>query len=315
MKKGPIVFGIAISLLLGFVLGVVSRFTPHEGLAMAENTLLHQKTLMAERFILVNQEGAPRAVLGQDHNNSFALTIFDGKANPRIVLSVLESGPSSIAFKDEKQQDRMRLAFDEEGRIALDFKDAERHRLATLYLTALGVPSLTLIGKNGVAQAGMGATVDGEAFLTASTNQGEGVDLYFGTRVAHETNGGMRISTSAGSTSVIVSGDGSSAFLQQRNAIGSIGIYTVEEGPVVSLFDDRRTARASLDINQGDARLRFFGKDGKNRLGVGSLFNDEAMLVFHGHDHSLAGIIRPNGKGKLVASDDHGIETLLTAKQ
>ena len=72
--------------------------------------------------------------------------------------------------------------------------------------------------------------------------------------------------------------------------------------------------RASLDIDRGDVRLRFFGKDGKSRLGVGSVLNDEAMLVFHKHDHSLSGVIRPNGKGKLVASDDRGIETLLTAK-
>ena len=315
MKNGPVMFGIAMSLFLGIVIGIVSRFSLHEGVALAENRLLHQKTVLAERFILVNEEGTTRAVLGRDANNSIALTLFDGHLNPRIIMGVLESGTSSVAFKDETQQDRMRLALDEEGRVALDLKDGEDHRLATLFVTAEGVPSLTLVGKNGEAQGSMGVTVDGEAFLTANTSQGEGVNLYFGTHVAHQSNGGMHIATSAGSTSVIVSGNGSSAFLQQRNDKGSIGIYTVEEGPVVSLFDDRMTARASLDIKRGDVRLRFFGKDGKNRLGLGSLLNDEAMLVFRGHDHSFSGIIRFNGNGKLVASDDHGKETLLTGKQ
>ena len=314
MKKRSVYFGLTMSFFLGIFISIVVRFSVYESAAVAENGHLPQKTVTAERFILLNGKGTTGAVLGRDGNNSIALTLFDGDVTPRIIMTVLESGASSIAFKDEEQQDRMRLALDEEGRVALDFKDGENHRLATLYLTAKGASSLNLLGKNGQAQGGMGVTVDGEAFLTASTSQGEGADIYFGTRVEHTNSAGLQIATSSGSTSVIVSEDGSSAFLQERKATGSIGVYTVKEGPLVSLFDDRGTARASLDIDRGDVRLRFFGKDGKSRLGVGSVLNDEAMLVFHKHDHSLSGVIRPNGKGKLVASDDRGIETLLTAK-
>jgi hypothetical protein len=83
---------------------------------------------------------------------------------------------------------------------------------------------------------------------------------------------------------------------------------------VLSLFDDHGIPRANLDIHQADVRLRFFGKDGNSRLGIGSMFNDSGAVVFHGDDKSLAGIIRANRQGQIVAHDTKGEEIPLAAR-
>ncbi len=150
-------------LLLAMIFGlaggtVASRFFMDEPV-FAAKTPKPQKVITAEKFVLVDEDGVSRAVLGQYSKNKVGV------------------GRVALALQDEKGNARIELAVTKEGVIGLNFFNKDGKPRASLVLSDNGGPVLSLGSKEGNSHVQL--IIDNEGSPHFLLNGGmPGIDMF-----------------------------------------------------------------------------------------------------------------------------------------
>jgi hypothetical protein len=142
-----------LAILLGLTTSLLVVFA-RQSMAMAE-------VVQAKRFVLRDDEGLIRAVLGIQPDGSSRFALQDRDGQPRLQLTLLSDGSPGVALKDREGQNRAVLALPPDGMAQVVFADRYGNNRALLGLAADGVSSLILADSNGEPRAFLAVTADG----------------------------------------------------------------------------------------------------------------------------------------------------------
>jgi hypothetical protein len=132
------------------------------------------RTVEAERFVLLDATGKKRAVLGaeklpnQEVPGSPGLYLFDDEGNVRIVLNTTKEGGAGIAVCDRTPNlnPQVVLMMSKEGNAGLGLQDGNGKSRALMEMEKDKAPVLILQDENGKKKLAMAMTADSRAFLT-----------------------------------------------------------------------------------------------------------------------------------------------------
>ena len=110
-----------------------------------------QKAIIAEKFVIVDENGVSRAVLGQYSKNKVAvgrvaLTLQDEKGNARAELAVTKEGITGLNFFNKDGKPRASLVFSDDGGPVLSFGSKEGDSHVQLIIDNDGSPHFLLDG-------------------------------------------------------------------------------------------------------------------------------------------------------------------------
>jgi len=142
-----------LAILLGLTTSLLVVFA-RQSVATAE-------VVQAKRFVLRDDEGLIRAVLGMQPDGSSRFALQDRDGQPRLQLTLLSDGSPGVALKDREGQNRAVLALPPDGMAQVVFADRHGSNRASLGLAADGVSSLILADSNGEPRAFLAVTPDG----------------------------------------------------------------------------------------------------------------------------------------------------------
>jgi len=106
------------------------------------------RTVDAERFVVKDARGRPRATLGVDGDVA-ALSLYDRDGRARAALQVAGDGTSRLGFFDRDGKSRIVLDAASDGVSTVGFYDRQGKAHAHLRVEADGTPALGLFDKEG----------------------------------------------------------------------------------------------------------------------------------------------------------------------
>jgi hypothetical protein len=123
MKKIAGYLGFAVA---SFVGGATAHLLTDTPAAQAADPPGFAKEVRAEKFIVVDGQGKPRAVLGTLDKEPL-IALYDDKNNPRLALTVRKEGTPSLSLYDKNGKPRMvcYVKGDDEAGIQLVAKDGK----------------------------------------------------------------------------------------------------------------------------------------------------------------------------------------------
>jgi hypothetical protein len=101
-------------------------------------------SLEAHRFALVDDHGAPRAVLAVD-GGAANLYLTDAQGTPRATMSVAADGTPAIGLGGKDATLRLAMAVSDDGESSIGLFDGDRRLRAKLAVGPDGVPSLNIL--------------------------------------------------------------------------------------------------------------------------------------------------------------------------
>lgn len=107
-------------------------------------------TIEAQRFVVKDGRGRPRAVLGALGDVS-ALNVYDKDGRARAALQVTGDGGSRLAFYDREGKSRMLLDVAPDGTTSVGFFGKDQRARAELLVSADGTPSVGFFDREGRA--------------------------------------------------------------------------------------------------------------------------------------------------------------------
>ncbi len=128
------------------------------------------KVIEAERFVLRDTSGKPRATLVVAADGTSGLSLYDQNGKGRLRLYVATSGPS-LALADPNDRLRAQLNVDADGSPHLVLFDQGEKPRGGLGLHTDGSPILTLLDQNGKVRAGLGAATSGPSLFLNDENE------------------------------------------------------------------------------------------------------------------------------------------------
>lgn len=133
------------------------------GQAPGEAAPRAERVVVAERFVLVDDQGRRRAVVGVSTEGP-GFYLLDETERPRVGLDMARGRPS-LVFSDEHGRSHVRLAMTAEGS-ALSLADADGRPRIGLDVSS-GRPDIHLLDEHGTLQARLGVTADGTGLYLA----------------------------------------------------------------------------------------------------------------------------------------------------
>ena len=201
-----IVFGLII---LGTILAIQNR-----------------KIVKAESFIVIDQAGNKRAMLGSIQER-VSLKIYDKHQNPRAALEVGEERQVRLTLMDSEGRDRAELGVDDEKGVVLSIYDKNGKAGATLETQGPSDTRLSFKDENGVHRAGFGM------------QSGGNVGLYLGDSHGHD-RARLKVSENDMPWLEIVGKGG-----MRRMIMG-----LEEENPMISFTDDKEQPSISIIVDR-----------------------------------------------------------------
>jgi hypothetical protein len=142
-----------LAILLGLTTSLLVVF--------ARQSMAAADVVQARRFVLRDENGLIRAVLGMQPDGSSRFALQDRDGQPRLQLTLLSDGSPGVALKDREGQNRAVLALPPDDMPQLVFADRQGNNRASLGLAPDGVSSLILADSNGEPRAFLAVGPDG----------------------------------------------------------------------------------------------------------------------------------------------------------
>ena len=128
------------------------------------------KVIEAERFVLRDTSGKPRATLVVAADGTSGLSLYDQNGKGRLRLYVDTSGPS-LALADQNGKLRATLRLDADGSPGLTLFDRGEKLRGGLGLHTDGSPLLGLLDQSGKLRATLGVATSGPSLVLHDENQ------------------------------------------------------------------------------------------------------------------------------------------------
>ena len=161
MTKKQYSLMLVLALVAGLVGGVVSsRFLVVQPV-FAENEIKPAKIIAAEKFLLMDENGKIRAILGPTQTDKgVTLAFFDESGLFRGGIY-----PDGMMVLDDKGKPRIMLVLNDDDTVRLElYGESDKHS-ATLMLSENGFPGLKLTDDNEKSSAFLGVSPQGDAFM------------------------------------------------------------------------------------------------------------------------------------------------------
>ncbi|HEX7090447.1 MAG TPA: hypothetical protein VF192_09935 [Longimicrobiales bacterium] len=142
-----------LAILLGLTTSLLVVF--------ARQSMATADVVQARRFVLRDENGLIRAVLGMQPDGSSRFALQDRDGLPRLQLTLLSDGSPGVALKDREGHNRAVLALPPDDMAHVVFADRQGNNRASLGLGADGVSSLILADSNGEPRAFLAVAPDG----------------------------------------------------------------------------------------------------------------------------------------------------------
>jgi hypothetical protein len=121
------------------------------------------KLVEAEKFLLRDANGMPRAMLATQPSGATALVLSDKSGTLRASLNVTPSGSPSLDLYDRKGKSRIVFGVQEDSRPLLVFYDENEKSRVDLEVRQDGTPALALSNQSGRPKVAMEVRKDGRA--------------------------------------------------------------------------------------------------------------------------------------------------------
>ncbi len=138
--------------------------------------------IQAQRFVLRDQDGLIRAILGVQPDGSTRFALQDRDGRPRLQLTLLGDGSPGVALKDREGRNRAVLALPPDDMAQLVFADRDGYNRASLGLSVDHGSTLMLADPNGEPRAFLAVGVDGTPSLLLYERAAEHATGAAGTR-------------------------------------------------------------------------------------------------------------------------------------
>jgi hypothetical protein len=129
-------------------------------------------TVTAEKFVLTDEFGAPRAELGIGPDGLPSLDLYDDVQRLRLKLGEMSDGTMGLILLDESGRDRARVSVGPDGEPSVYLYDKAGRRRSALKVGNDGVPSLILSDSTGTDRASLSITSDGVSGLKILDSRG-----------------------------------------------------------------------------------------------------------------------------------------------
>lgn len=161
--SGVLLAGLAI--LLGLTAALLAVYARQAG-ATAD-------VVQAQRFVLRDDSGLIRAVLGVQPDGSTRFALQDRDGRPRLQLTLLADGSPGVALKDREGRNRAVLALPPDEMAQIVFADRDGNNRASLGLSGDHGSTLMLADPTGEPRAFLAVGVDGTPSLLLYERAGE----------------------------------------------------------------------------------------------------------------------------------------------
>ena len=131
-----------LTVLAGFLGGAGCNLLLRSTPPVAQAAVLEE--VFAKKFVLVDDAGKPRALLGLVANGRSGLALYDGAGKPGIDLIVLPDGGSALTLHDAASNAAVGLTIVPDGGPGLEMYDAAGHAVIGLGVFPDGRPVLEM---------------------------------------------------------------------------------------------------------------------------------------------------------------------------
>jgi hypothetical protein len=140
---------IMVTLVSGFIGGLVGSHVFFNERAIAQESAQATNVVTAEEFRLVTKDGQPRATLLLWNGQLPALSMADEKCHNRVFLGVFNMAQPALVLNDEGCKQRASLDLQPDGLPSLTLRDKSDVPRARVRLLQDGSPVLTLFDDTG----------------------------------------------------------------------------------------------------------------------------------------------------------------------
>jgi hypothetical protein len=126
-----------------------------------------RESVEAQNFVLRDERGEIRGVLGLTSAGSPQLVFHDGNHRERVTLALTEDGSSGLALRDSAGSSRAVFGLLPDETITIAFADRRGRTRTVLGLSDDESSTLVFADRTGVVQSSMGIDVKGQATFTA----------------------------------------------------------------------------------------------------------------------------------------------------
>lgn len=140
---------IMVTMVSGFIGGLVGSHVFFNERAIAQGPEQTTKIVTAEEFRLVTKDGKPRASLLLWDGQLPALTMADEKCHNHVFLGVFNMAQPALILNDEGCKQRASLDLQPDGLPSFTLRDKSDVPRARMHLLQDGSPILTLFDHNG----------------------------------------------------------------------------------------------------------------------------------------------------------------------
>jgi len=163
-----------LSLVLAGVAGLaVGSLVPVFNATFAAAATRHAKTVEAERFVMVDGQGTPRAVM-QVIGGDAVIAMYDASGADRTELRVNADGRAVLGFFDEAGRKRVAIGANAKGKAGVGIYGPNGKQAAGLAVSPEGEVGLTLLDSNrGTARVGLGVASNGAPALALFDQNGK----------------------------------------------------------------------------------------------------------------------------------------------